>query len=132
MRDVPEGFDPASSTALMTIYRTLLLLTSGIQAAGPRLTPASFAAGLQKVRFANPGAGNARYYQARVAFGRGDFAMTDSLAVVWWGETAPSYGGGGSGPTGGWCYMRRGARFDGAAWPHLEGELFDPDPRKCR
>ncbi|MDQ1438087.1 MAG: hypothetical protein QOK43_1716 [Acidimicrobiaceae bacterium] len=112
-------------------YRTLLLLASGIQMAGPRLTPESFAAGLQKARFPNPAAGMAPYYQSHIRFGPGDFTMTYGSAVVWWNDSAPSYTGGGIYQNGGWCYVRRGARFS-RDWVDLSGELFSPDPRACR
>src|SRR5205823_4261751 len=50
---------PAQGVALENMYfqieyRVLLLLASGIQMAGPRLTPAAFAAGLHRAVFPNP------------------------------------------------------------------------------
>jgi hypothetical protein len=110
-------------------YRALLLLASGIQMAGPRLTPETFAQGLQRARFPNPGAGRAPYYQARVGFGPGDYTMTSGSAVSWWSESAPAYSGGGT--KGGWCYVRRGARFE-RDWVDVSSELFDPAPENCR
>ena len=48
-------------------YSSLLLLASGIQLAGPNLTPATFQAGLMRAdQFPNPGARGAPYFQARV------------------------------------------------------------------
>ncbi|MDQ1444187.1 MAG: hypothetical protein QOI20_651 [Acidimicrobiaceae bacterium] len=110
-------------------YRALLLLASGIQLAGPKLTPETFAQGLQRARFPNPGAGTAPYYQARVGFGPGDYTMSRGSAVVWWSDTAPAYSGGGT--KGGWCYVRRGTRFE-RDWVDVSPELFDPNPGNCR
>jgi hypothetical protein len=47
------------------LYQSLLLLSSGIQLAGPHLTPDSFAAGLQRAMFANP---PSPYHEGRVGF----------------------------------------------------------------
>ncbi|MDQ1446334.1 MAG: hypothetical protein QOI20_2798, partial [Acidimicrobiaceae bacterium] len=126
---VPQ--DPAGDGNFTRIYHSLLVLASGVQMAGPNLTPESFAAGLAKARFPNPGAAGPPYYQAHVGFGPGDFSMVDSASVVWWNDTAPSYGGGGISKEGGWCYVRKGERF-GRDWTNLTSELFDPDPRACR
>jgi hypothetical protein len=126
--EINAGRDPDMQTA----YRSLLLLVSGIQMAGPRLTPETFQAGLQKARFPNPGAGGAPYHQARVGFGPGDFAMVDDVAVVWWSESAPSYGDRYGVQNGGWCYVDKGARFSRRSWVDVESKLFDPDPGACR
>jgi hypothetical protein len=126
--EINAGRDPD----LQTAYRSLLLLVSGIQMAGPRLTPETFQAGLQKTRFPNPGAGAAPYHQARVGFGPGDFAMVDDVAVVWWSESAPSYGDRNGVQNGGWCYVDKGARFSRRSWVDVESRLFDPDPGACR
>lgn len=96
-------------------YRSLLLLASGIQMAGPNLTPTTFAEGLAKTRFPNPGAGAAPYWQAHVGFGPNDYTMVDDVTAVWWDDTAPSYRG--LNARGGWCYVNRGARFSKPRWP---------------
>jgi hypothetical protein len=123
--------DPAGDGNFTRSYHAMLMLASGIQMAGANLTPESFAVGLQKAKFPNPGFGAAPYYQGHVDFGPGDFAMVDAASVVWWSDTTPSYGGGGVSKEGGWCYVRKGARFD-ANWTDVSSELFNPDPRACR
>lgn len=125
------ALDAAADFGFNQHYRSLLLLASGIQMAGPRLTPHTFAAGLQRATFPNPGAGVGPYFQAHVGFGPGDYTMTDGASAVWWSDAAPSYGGSGATKTGGWCYARRGTRFD-RIWPDLSGELFDPNPANCQ
>ncbi|MDQ1438529.1 MAG: hypothetical protein QOK43_2158 [Acidimicrobiaceae bacterium] len=95
------------------IYESLLVLASGIQMAGPRLTPETFQAGLFKTRFPNPGAGAAPYYQATVGF-PGVHSFVQDLAPVWLSSSdksvatarAPSY-----------CYVFQGRRFKAGTFP---------------
>ncbi len=127
----------AGSPSFNAAYRALLLLASGVQLAGPNLTPSSFASALHRATFSNAGAGAPPYYQARVGFRPGDFTMTEDAAVVWWTDAAPSYGWGNSGPfydgrQGGYCYVGRGVRFRPWLWRDVSSDLFDADPRNCR
>ena len=64
-------------------YRAMKLLASGIQGAGPTLTPETFAAGLEGQRFPNPGAGAAPYFQSAISFALGDHAEERDYGVVW-------------------------------------------------
>jgi hypothetical protein len=64
-------------------YQEMLLLASGIQLAGPHLTPETFAQGLSSSTFPNPGAGAAPFHQATVGFGPGDVAMTNDYLEFW-------------------------------------------------
>jgi len=64
-------------------YNEMLLLASGIQMAGPHLTPESFAEGLHSTQFPNPGAGTAPFYQATVGFSGQDTAMTQDYQEFW-------------------------------------------------
>lgn len=102
---------------LITLYRSLLLLVSGIQMAGPRLTPDAFARGLQSTPFPNPvdpGSSGA------VGFLGPDHGMTNDAAEMWWSETAT----GADGSAGGWCYVDRGARRKPGAWPKGSDPFF--------
>jgi hypothetical protein len=65
------------------LYNELLLLASGIQQAGPHLTPETFAEGLASTPFPNPGAGAAPSYQATVGFGPDDASMVDDFQQFW-------------------------------------------------
>lgn len=113
-------------------YRALLLLSSGIQLAGPTLTPDTFARGLHGTVFPNPNPGAAPWYQARVGFRPGEFTMTGDAAVAWWSDAADSYAGGGINQRGGFCYVGRGTRFAPGHWQDVESSLFDADPTHCR
>jgi hypothetical protein len=94
-------------------YHNLLLLASGIQMAGPDLTPANFEAGLQKAVFPNPDTG---IHAGHVGFQGGSHAMTIDAAEIWWSNTEHGpYADEGAGT---WCYVEHGARHSLASpWP---------------
>lgn len=127
-----QGVDPGLTNgehrSAELFYQAMLVVASGIQAAGERLTPDSFARGLQQTRFPNPGAGAAPYYQATVGF-TGDHTMIDDEAVQWWSAAAPAYRGGQE-QGGGWCYADRGTRWRRDQWPQRTFRLFASDT--CR
>ena len=109
--------DHVSSINLITLYRSLLLLASGIQLAGPNLTPQAFAAGLQRAVFPNPpDPGNS----GAVGFAGPDHGMTEDAAEMWWSEDAT----GADGSRGGWCYVEGGARRRPGAWPRGGDPFF--------
>ena len=93
-------------------YRTALLLASGLQMAGPNLTPESFARGLQRTVFPNP---EHPINAGSVGFNDGDHSMTDDAAEYWWSQTDPSpYPKEGVGTI---CYVDHGARHRTGTWP---------------
>lgn len=104
-------------------YGALLLLASGIQMAGPHLTPQSFEQGLMKARFPNPGAGGPPYWQAHVGFGPGDHAMSNDLNAFWWSADARKE----IEPRNphGFCYINRGQRWSLGGWPEGALPFFD-------
>ncbi len=118
-----SGASGHAALGMRPVYEALLLLSSGIQMAGPNLNPSTFEKGLAETAFPNPGAGGPPYYQARVDFGYNDHTMTNDFGLFWWSETAPSYSS--STPTGGFCYVGRGLRFQQGAWPETPMSFFD-------
>lgn len=114
------------------VYDQLLVLAAGIQAAGPNLSPQTFAAGLQSTSFPNSEAGQAPHWSASVGFGPGDHSFVNDYALVWWEATVDPVGPGAN-PTGGsWCYLDRGARFHAGTFPaDADDRFFDP-ARGCR
>ena len=113
-------------------YWALLLIASGIQQAGPHLTPQTFEQGLQQTRFPNPGADGPPYYQARVGFGPGNHSMIDTFAPIWFDPNAASYAyntEGGQQSTGAFCYVNRGVRFALGEWPTGEPAFRQPPCR---
>jgi hypothetical protein len=64
-------------------YQELLLLASGIQMAGPKLTPQTFAAALHDTAFPNPGAAGAPFYQGTVGFPGSSPFMVGDYSPFW-------------------------------------------------
>jgi hypothetical protein len=103
-------------------YEDLLLLASGIQMAGPHLTPETFARGLQQTRFPNPDHPN---MEGKVGFSpdNGPHSMMEDGTEWWWSETAPSpYPEEGAGTI---CYVNGGKRYRPGQWPVGPGGLFE-------
>ncbi|HVT77701.1 MAG TPA: hypothetical protein VHD87_11780 [Acidimicrobiales bacterium] len=108
----------------LAFYNEMLLLSAGIQMAGPNLTPDSFARGLRSTRFPNPGAGGPPFYQGTVGVGPDDVTMVKDFNGFWLDtrytgaqvtsssnlETDRAY-----------CYPQLGRRFTGLTWPATDG-----------
>jgi len=108
-------------------YWNLLLLVSGIQMAGPNLTPKTFEQALQRTQFPNPGCGGPPVYQACVGFAGGSHSMIKDFTLVWWNPnengveyTGPNFRGTrGTAvqPLGGLCFVDQGLRYRRGQWP---------------
>jgi hypothetical protein len=96
------------------LYSQLLLLFTGIQAAGPRLTPQNFDKGMRAVPPHNPG----DPYVPTAYFGPGDHAFIKDYALAWWDSSgnAPS----GPGP-GCWRLVDDGRRYLIGDWAGRQG-----------
>ena len=105
------------------LYRSLLLVASGVQTAGPQLTPQRFATALQATVFPNPGAGSSPDYQAHVGFAE-DHVMVDDFAAFWFdpNQTTDPTGEPAKDP---FCYVQSGRRWTAASWP-AGGDAFRP------
>jgi hypothetical protein len=120
---------PAGRYVYSFTYWSMLVLASGIQAAGPNLTPQAFQAGLYRTEFSNPGCGGPPYYQACVDFGPVNHTMIQDATLVWYDtqapprDTDPSAGG----PTaGGFCYVDAGRRYRPGPFPAGVRPFFQP------
>jgi hypothetical protein len=112
------GYDSSSAAILNPDYRWMLLLASGIQMAGPHLTPDSFARGLRKAEFPNP---ENKQRVGKVGFSSGRHGMTIDGAEFWWGDGAhPPFTDTDWG--GSYCYADHGKRYQLGEWPS------GPDP----
>jgi hypothetical protein len=124
VREADPTSDPEGNTyyASTSRYFQLLLLASGIQAAGPNLTPESFQRGLQSLRFPNPGAAGPPYFQARVGFEGRRHVMTVDAAMYWYDPNRP----GTIDPTvpGSTCYVDRGRRYTLGEWTRSEPAFY--------
>jgi hypothetical protein len=108
------GVDDNSGQAyvLDNAYRSLLLIASGIQMAGPHLTPETFEQGLQHASFPNPAH---ELVAGRVGFGGGLHTMTLDAAEWFYSNSAQSpYLRDGAGAM---CYVDHGARHTSGNWP---------------
>jgi len=96
------------------VYRSLLLIASGIQMAGPHLTPLTFQDALQRAQFPNP---DSPLMAGKVGFNGGSNAMTVDGAEWWWSnsETSP-YGTSDGFSQGTVCYVNGGARHSIGTW----------------
>ncbi len=114
------------------LYHGLLTLASGIQLAGPNLTPQTFEQGLFKATFPNPGAGSSPYFQGHVGFGPGDYSMVDDYTLIWFSQKHPEYmQNQTAAQEGAWCYIDRGLRYSQGRWPSVKHAFFD-ESRPCR
>lgn len=105
-------------------YESMLLLASGIQEAGPKLTPATFQQALHATSFPDPGAGQSPLWQAgEGTSGSGHTLLTD-FALKWWSANAPDYWDSNQ-PPGGWCYLGNGTRYTQATLPASDSGYFD-------
>jgi hypothetical protein len=130
---------PESEYNFDTDYWNLLVLASGIQLAGPNLTPQTFEQGLQRARFPNPNCGKAPYYQACVGFEGGTHTMIKDFALVWWDSNAQSvefdYTKSTNAYTskkglGAFCYAELGTRRSLGKWSTGDPPIFGLNP--CR
>jgi hypothetical protein len=98
----------------IAIYRRLLMIFTGIQAAGPRLTPQNFDKGMRAQPPHNPG----DPYVPAAYFGPGDHEFIKDEALVWWDSsgTAPS----GAEP-GCWRLVEDGRRYLDGDWAGRQG-----------
>jgi hypothetical protein len=119
--EVSPGNQPTTSIAVSNLnikYRSLLLLASGIQMAGPNLTPKTFADALQRTVFPNPEHPNV---PGKVSFLDRDHTMTEDATEWWWSNNGRSpYV---DDPNGSLCYVDGGARRKPGQWPKAD-KLF--------
>ncbi len=120
VKEADPAFEPSAGSyySSHSRYMQLSLLAAGIQLAGPELTPETFAQGLQRAQFANPGAGEAPFFQSRVGFAGPRHVMSVDASMFWFDPQQP----GTIDPSvpGAICYVDRGRRYVLGAWPKGE------------
>jgi hypothetical protein len=109
-------------TYVQPFYESMLLLASGIQESGPKLTATSFQSGLQQTTFPDPYAGAPPLYQSREGFGSGH-VMLSGFALKWFSESAPDYWDGNQ-PPGDWCFLGKGSRYTTSTLPAGDPGFF--------
>jgi hypothetical protein len=116
-RGAPASASEQTSSAMYNLrmmYHELLVLASGIQLAGPHLTPETFQAGLQRAIFPNP---QLPSRQGDVGFD--DHFMTNDAAEYYWAQAAQSPYSDFAGQ-GAFCYVDHGQRHTLQTWPRAE------------
>lgn len=105
-------------------YYSLLVLSAGIQMAGPHLTPQSFASGLQNTTFPNPTV--PQHPEGKVTIHPGQHSYISDVSLLWFepGKPESSYGDASS-----FCYADFGTRFGTTDMPTKD--LFYDDTN-CR
>jgi hypothetical protein len=126
-QEVDPAIDPIADVSevqdFVSQYRALLVVASGIQLAGPNLTPETFGAALQRTRFPYPADDPTR--SGDVGFAN-DHSMTQGFTEFWWSEAGRSpVGYVSDGSTGAICYIDGGARRQLGQWPKGPGSFFE-------
>lgn len=120
-----ETGDDGYASAAYERYYELLVLASGIQMAGPTLTPENFQRGLYGARFPAKGSGGPPLWHPGGGFGPGDHTMVDDAAVIWWSPTEMGYTT--NVRRGTFCYLDQGRRYGLGQWPRGRQPLFQGD-----
>jgi len=115
---VSAGF--GESFEVEALYDFLQFVSAGVQAAGPDLTPQTFATQLTALDFPDPGAGQPPYYQGGIGFGT-NHTMIDDVALAWWDLTGTNE----SGASGAFCLIGNGRRWTAGDWPAGDPGFFN-------
>ncbi len=117
-----QGGDTTSFVeAKLEIYRALLVIASGIQMAGPKLTPKTFQQGLEKTTFPNP---DTETHAGHVGFKPNTYSMTDDGAEWYWSTTARGPFTDSDSHPGTVCYLNDFRRYTLGNWPTGKGPFF--------
>lgn len=119
--DPTQAPDTASTgEAKLEVYRALLVLASGIQMAGPNLTPETFRDGLRKTSFPNP---ITETHAGFVGFKPDGYSMTKDGAEWWWStrDKGPFTDSSNSGTV---CYLNSLKRYELGSWPAGDAPFF--------
>jgi hypothetical protein len=114
------GDDGFASTSYERYYE-LLALATGIQMAGPHLTPATFAQGMVKAHYPEPGSGTAPLYYSGGGF-KNDHSMVEDASMIWWSPTDEGYTT--NVRRGTFCYIAHGQRYGLGQWPSGDEPFF--------
>lgn len=122
-KEMSGAYADGGFNQLQAFYHEMQMIASGIQAAGPRLTPATFTTALETLEFPNPGGGEAPSFQATVGFKPGEHWMTRDFGAWWYSTNTVAEEEGGLLP-GKMCLVRRGLRWSEGTWPKAPLPLF--------
>jgi len=107
--------------AKLEVYRALLVIASGIQMAGPKLTPQTFRDGLQGTTFPNP---MTQTHAGFVQFKAKTYSMTKDGAEWYWGARDRGPFTDSDGHPGTVCYLNDFKRYELGSWPKGDAPFF--------
>lgn len=111
----------ASVEAKLEVYRALLVLASGIQMAGPKLTVETFRDGLRNTVFPNPITATRA---GAVGLRPNGFSLTKDAAEWWWSTSARGPFTDSAAKPGTVCYLNGGNRYELGSWPKGDAPFF--------
>lgn len=114
-----------SGRRLIDPYNLLQLVFGGIQAAGPKLTPAAFDRGLRSL----PARQSDNPYSPSAYFAPNDYTFLKDLAFVRWDPTGKPPG---SQTVGCWKLVEDGRRYRVEDWPSHPGDDDLEAPQPCQ
>jgi hypothetical protein len=104
-------------------YHAMLMMAAGIQMAGPHLTAATFAKGLQSAAWPNPPTVK---WPGKVTVSPGTHSYMEDAAAIWFDNTSHSEYSSGDGA---FCYVENGRRRRLGHWPANDGLFQAPCQR---
>lgn len=104
-------------------YEPMLVMAAGIQMAGPRLTPETFAKGLQSAAWPNP---FTQHWPGKVTVSPGNHSYVEDAAAIWFDNAGRSEYSAGDGS---FCYVQNGVRRRLGQWPRNDGLFARPCER---
>lgn len=107
------------------VYNELLLLFTGIQAAGPRLTPTNVDRGLRAL----PARQSTDPFTPSAYFGARNHSFVKDFALAWWDPAARAPGGS---PPGCWTLVEDGLRYRAVDWAKRRGDHGIGEPGPCQ
>jgi hypothetical protein len=123
-----KGEAPPAVNGTAVLFPFATTTFSGIQAAGPNLTPETYEAGLFTAGVVPPGLTN-----PQVSFGdheyweSTDYSALDDMTEVWWDPEATGPDERGVEGTGMYEYVEGGVRYNRNKWPSEKPKVFERD-----
>ena len=117
----PQCAQPTLASAGATLYDSMVMLFTGVQAAGPRLTAANIDKGLHAI----PPNGSPNPYKPAAYFAPGNYTFVKDAMAVWWDPDGVPPGSSNQG-----CYRlpREGQRFRAGEWTAGDADVKAAGP----
>ena len=121
--------EPPAKSEYGVIFPTIWITYTGIDLAGPKLTPESFRDGLFSFPITpkNPGVTAPRESYGRQLWSWDDYNLIDDSTQIWWDNTATGPDENGATGVGMYRYVDMGKRYLPGQFPAGEPPNFDPN-----